>query len=378
MGDGGEKGASGARPAGWGGAVGRLLDRILRWLSRVVLGMRVRLGDPPRVQIIAFDGYAAGESWVVRGRVMEDRGSGEDAERGLLVRAVAKLKRTEIPRARVRASHGGRSWETTTDEEGYFRFLLPGPAGPAPREGWVRVSLELLDAPVPVRGERRACELMRVPRTATLGVLSDLDDTVVRSQSGDRLAMARRVLLHDGRERTAVEGAPELYRALRDGASGEDGNPFFYHSSASWDTYEHVHAFLEENGIPRGPMFLRRYSAESLAARSDVDPKGEAAREVLDAFPALPFLLIGDGRGDDDDARVYLEVVRAYGDRILAVYLRRGDDPGLTARLEEVVRRIRATGCEALLVGGSEEIAAHAAAQGWLRGEPLGAESLSR
>lgn len=347
--------------SGWRGALGRLLDALFGLLSRLLLSARRRLGRAPKVQIVAFDGYLSGETGVVRGRVVEDRGEADGG--GPIRGTLAKVERNEIPHAVVRASLGGCSWEATTDEQGYFRLDLPLGAERAAR-GWVRVEIALVDTPVPVRGTRQACELLRIAETATIGVLSDIDDTVVRSSSGDKLEMAARVLLQHSGEREPVAGVPRLYRRLEAGGSGSDDNPIFYHSSASWNTYEHVHRFLQENGIPRGPMFLRQYNAESLLSTTDTDHKVAAIDEVLRACPSLPFLLIGDGAGDDAEA--YLETVRAHGRRIAAVYLRRPDDPEREARVREIAREIGELEGEVLVVDGSAEIERHAVRRGWI------------
>jgi phosphatidate phosphatase APP1 len=358
----------------WQSALGRLLDDLMALFVGLVLRIRHRLGRAPQVQIITFDGYASEETGVVRGRVVEDQGQG--GEGYALRRALAKLRRTEIPHAKVCVSLGDRSWEVITDEQGYFRLELPLSHEPRSDGGWLSVELDLIGAPVPVRGQRRACELLRVPGTATTGILSDIDDTIVRSSSDDKLQMARRVLLRDSQEREIIPGVPQLYRALQAGVSGSDGNPFFYHSSASWNTYEHLHQFLEQNGIPRGPMFLRQYNAQSVLSKSDREYKREVIEEILRAYPDLPFLLVGDATGDDPE--VYLDAIRLHRARIRTVYLRRSEDPARAARVEEIAGQIRELGGNVLLVQTSEDITRHAAGHGWIRSDAVGYDGQAR
>ena len=48
-----------------------------------------------------------------------------------------------------------------------------------------------------------------------------------------------------------------FYRALHQGASGEEGNPVFYVSSSPWHLFGPLVEFLRVQGIPVGPLLLR-------------------------------------------------------------------------------------------------------------------------
>ncbi len=102
----------------------------------------------------------------------------------------------EVPGARVRASFGELEVEAVADEEGFFdvRLELQEPLTDA--AGWHPIGLELLYPGSPGGGVVRSTGRVLVPNGARFGVISDLDDTVVRSSATNVLKMAWIVLLN--------------------------------------------------------------------------------------------------------------------------------------------------------------------------------------
>jgi phosphatidate phosphatase APP1 len=90
-----------------------------------------------------------------------------------------------------------------------------------------------------------------------------------------------------------------------------------------------------------------------------------AIRRIMDLFPALPFILIGDS--GQEDPEIYHRVVHDYPDRILAVYIRnvtpRPDRVGAIRRLAKEVEK---AGSTLLLMDDTLAAARHAASRGWI------------
>src|SRR5690606_11068826 len=86
--------------------------------------------------------------------------------------------------------------ELETDEDGYFEAMLDAPPM-IDGERWHEVRLELLRPRLPSGDPVEATGAVVIPtRDAEFGVISDLDDTVVRSGAYNRLQMGRIVLLN--------------------------------------------------------------------------------------------------------------------------------------------------------------------------------------
>ena len=158
-----------------------------------------------------------------------------------------------------------------------------------------------------------------------------------------------------------------FYRALHAGV-----NPVFYVSKSPWNLYVPLAEYLEVQGLPEGPLFLR-----NLGLRMPRDHKCSAISALLQAYPALPFILIGDSGGDDPE--VYAEIVRRFPRRIRVIYIRSVNrKPKRIAAIERLIEEVAATGCQLVLAPDSEHAAAHAAAAGLISARELRAVSVDR
>ena len=205
------------------------------------------------------------------------------------------------------------------------------------------------------------------PSAAHFAVVSDIDDTIVRTGATSLLRNLRTTLLTSIEGRVAFKGIGAFYRALELGGGAEVVNPIFYVSSSPWNLYDLLERFIELNGIPLGPLFLRDlgWDASKFIRSRHLDHKLGAIETLLDFYPRLRFLLIGDS--GQHDAVIYREIVRRHPGRILAVYIRelaRHSAQGSAARAE--LDAVRAAGVEAVLCPTLLRAADHAAAQGWI------------
>ncbi|WP_224240499.1 App1 family protein [Hyalangium gracile] len=336
-----------------------------RWSRRV----RRRLGMALPLRILPYRGYGTRERALIQARVLEDRHVRPAHERHTLVgSAIASYKRyatREIPGARVLVRWGDKRWEGTTDEEGFLVLWVEPPAGVSP--GWNMVELELL-APEPEGAAIVSAPVQLVGPGSELGVISDIDDTVIATGVTNPLKRAWALFLTEHRTRLPFEGVDAFYAALRDGHGGKADNPIFYVSSSPWNLYEHLDEFLALHRIPAGPLLLRDWglSRQGFAPGGGHSHKLEKIRGVLGTFERLPFVLIGDS--GQEDAEHYRTIVREFPGRIRCVYIR--NVPSRSRRAEELARiaaDVRAAGSELVAVDDTVTAARHAAVQGWIR-----------
>lgn len=345
--------------------LGIVAERAENRIDRGFLRVQRALGTMNRPVIAAYDGFGDARTLHLTGRVLEDKGISSPTDGGTWLDNLRMMYRRtaseEIPKAVVEAAFEGTAVRATTDEEGYFRFTFR-PGQPLPGI-WVPVELKLI-APVhssgPVSG---AGSVMIPPATAKFGVISDLDDTVVHTDVTSLVKMVRILALTNARTRMPFAGVAAFYRALHNGT-----NPIFYLSSSPWNLYDLLHDFLEFQGIPRGPLFLRDWgvSAKELLPLSHMDHKLEGIRRILEFYPSMPFILIGDS--GQQDPEIYLEVVKQYGPRILAVYIR-NVRPDLTDRvtaIEKLFREAVVQNISLKLVPDTVGAARDAADHGWI------------
>ena len=309
-----------------------------------------------RIIILPYRGYGNAHWLVLPGRVLEDEGfrpaRAEERRWRNLAAFLKHIESDEVPHARLRARFSGVEKELRADAEGYFRVEMQAPM----RAGWHEVHLQLVEDPaVQARGR------VLVPAAnASFGVISDIDDTVVQSHVMNKLRMLVSMALSNARTRKPFEGAAAFYRALHAGR-----NPFFYVSKAPWNLYVPIAEYLEVQGFPEGPLFLR-----NLGLRMARDHKCAAIAALLAAYPALPFVLIGDS--GENDPEVYSDIVHRFPRRVRAIYIRSVNRAARRiSAIERLVREVARTGCQLVLAPDSELAAAHAAAEGLIQASEM-------
>lgn len=332
--------------------------------ARRAVKRKTGLRDPIRPR--PYRGWGAGSTLHLSGRVLEDEGV-QDMGGDLASRVWAMWKRyesDEIPGARLEVRLGDRSRRVEADDEGYFELAWEDVPLEAP---WTELSVQLLspvnedqdNPPVPAR--------VRVPGPqAKIALVSDVDDTIVKTGATDFLKHARTVLLNDASSREAFAGAGAFYRAIEAGRSGDEGNPVFYVSSSPWNLYSLFESFLELNDIPLGPIFLKDFGVDDdkLLKEGHTDYKVDRITRLIDAYPGLGFLLVGDS--GQKDAWVFEEVVRQRQGRVLGCYLRDLDPSDADPEIAKIEARMRERGTAMLRVPDMAQAARHATEQGWI------------
>lgn len=297
-----------------------LWDRFKRNVS-------ARLGMNGTAIIQPFRGFGDADRLWVRGRVIEDPGIATAIHSPSLwsnIRHTYRRYETdEIPGARVAWTFGKKSGEVETDEEGFFDFHIePGDDFDSGAD-WQDVHLSLTEAPDhdlhPLLGATVSC---RTPsRKARFGVISDIDDTIVYTGATNFLKHWRTVVANSAESRQAYDHVAEFYDALAQGSAGPATNPFFYVSSSPWNLFDLFERFMILNGIPLGPMLLKDFGLDDtkwLTGGHD-GHKTKMIRRVLETYPHLQFVLIGDSGQRDLD--IYTSIAEREPHRVKAVVI---------------------------------------------------------
>ena len=332
--------------------------------DRFRFGLKKRFGLLDPFEILPYRGYGTPGELFLKGRVLEETGitrSGQRDTRWENVRNMARrFASDEVAGARVRGSFGGIQIETVADKEGFFdgRFELSEPLAGSTK--WHPVELELLHPGSPDGRTVRSTGRVLVVNEARFGVISDIDDTVVRSSATNLLKMAWIVLLNSARTRLPFEGVAAFYEALQRGADGRAYNPIFYVSSSPWNIYDVLEDFLDVHGIPAGPLFLKDWSPTVLGKHRT--HKLGIIRMLLRTYPELPFILIGDS--GEEDPEIYYQTAREHPGRIRAIYIRDVTTAERDAQVGTIAKELRGLGVEMILAPDTVVAAEHAAAEG--------------
>ncbi len=320
-----------------------------------------------------YRGYGTAELLHLQGRVLRGPpippARAEDRVWRNLLHTLRRIESDAVPHAAVRAHLEGRSYETLADDEGFFRFDIR-PAAPLDAARlWHDVAVDLVDPPAETGAVGK---VLVPPESAEFALISDIDDTVIRTDATNLLRMARMVLLTNAHTRLPFEGVAAFYRALYHGAAGAARNPVFYVSSSPWNLYGLLAEVFEVHELPAGPLFLKDYDLrrEMIFAKRHHTHKLAAIRALFDTYN-LPFVLVGDS--GQQDPEIYREVVREYPGRVRAIYIRDVSPASRDEGVHAVAAEVRELGVEMLLVRDTVTAAEHAAARGLIRPDALDA-----
>ncbi len=218
-----------------------------------------------------------------------------------------------IPGVRVQASMGDVTAQFTSDEDGYLHIELPvGELSP----GWHVLDIDPVDGSVEhITGRVHVAD----PRGG-LAVISDIDDTILKTGLTQRWTAAGRTFLRDVADRKPVPGMATFYSGLARGDGTQRQVPFYYVSTGSWNYYDYLVAFLNLHHFPRGPLFLTDWGPNSeRLMRDGREHKRASIRALLQGNPGYSFVMVGDvGQGDPE---TYEFMAREFPDRIRGIFL---------------------------------------------------------
>ena len=329
-------------------------------LDQLKFQLKRRTGQLGPIEVLPYRGYGTPETLFLKGRVLERKGitrsSTNDTVGTNLRNMVRRFASAEIPFARVRARFGEQQLETVADEEGFFELCFEPATLPSAATAWHPVEVELLWPKEEGVGAQATGSVL-VPVRARFGVISDLDDTVVRSRATSLFKMVPTTLLNNAHTRLPFEGVASFYQALQRGCEGWEFNPIFYVSSSPWNLYDVLEDFLELHGLPAGPLFLKDWSPTSI--HDHEKHKLGVIRTVLATYPKLPFVLIGDS--GEKDPEIYYKAVREHAGRIHTIYIRSVATEERNAAVHAIAREMRSLGVEMILVPDTTTAVEHAA-----------------
>jgi phosphatidate phosphatase APP1 len=285
---------------------------------------KVARGSLEPVTLVPHRGHGTAAWLRLQVRVLESPGvtpgTAEDPWWRNVAAAYHRFVSTEIPGAVVRATVGGETHEAVAGVEGYAHFDLPNPT---PDDiGWRTVDLELVGPLGAGQSSCRATAEVLVPDPrADIGIISDIDDTILHTGLTETAGMLRTTLLLNASTRVPYPGVSAFYRALTDGPDGVR-RPIFYVSGSPWNLYDMIERFMQLRDIPRGPLFLKDWGIDEHKFIKEDTHAYKLARigTLLEVYPDLRWVLIGDS--GQHDPEIYADVVERWPERVAAIYIR--------------------------------------------------------
>lgn len=151
-----------------------------------------------------------------------------------------------------------------------------------------------------------------------VGIISDVDDTIMVSQVTQTARAAMKFLFTSPHKRASVPGMSVFYNKIADLFPGA---PFFYLSTSPWNVEGTIREVIRAHGFPQGPILLRDIDPRPKTfIPSGMQHKLEFVQQLMADFPHMKFILLGDD--GQQDPTTYARLTRLYPGRILAIGIR--------------------------------------------------------
>ena len=362
------------------------IDRKLKYIVRksrwpwvkLKIILKKQLGWLGCPKIYPYIGYSNGKNVYLSGSVIEDRGlSKPHANQSKASNILSMIKRyvgDEFAGVKLRIEFEGNKQIVETNEEGFFscQFQLDKPVSKDIL--WTSASYFLLDQIMENQPEVSTNgDVLMISQKPEFIIVSDIDDTLLVSHSTQFVKKIRLMLFKNALTRLPFPGVAAFYKALQKGLDEKTFNPIFYVSSSERNLYDLLVDFCEYRGIPKGPFLLRNFQTSLLklltAGGGNHLHKKESINTLLNFFPGIPFILIGDS--SQRDPEIYLQAVRKFPGRIKAIYIRAAGSKRKIKNTYSIAEEVSKTGVEMLLVSNTKEASEHAISNGLINSKYL-------
>jgi phosphatidate phosphatase APP1 len=221
--------------------------------------------------------------------------------------------------ADVYLTHNKIKIHTKTLIDGYFKFCIPLNQD---YYGWVDYEVSMIHD----NKEIVSKESYVRPRVGEFGIISDIDDTFLISYTLNPLKKLYYLLFKNVNTRKIYEDVVPHYQALsRAGRNNkEENNAFFYVSSSEWNLYRFIVKLSEIHQLPKAVLLLKDIKTSLThfigTGRGGHNHKFEKIKHILEFYPNLKYILIGDD--SQEDPFLYEAISKIFPLTVKAIYIR--------------------------------------------------------
>ncbi|WP_428229932.1 App1 family protein [Flavobacterium sp.] len=269
-----------------------------------------------------YRGYANEEELIVMGHVFK-RTYDYDFQKKNLKNARSIINQFRIKTLKnfdIYLKCGNQEIHTKTLDDGYFKFCIP--LETETNFGWMEYEVSIKDENETITEKGSFIR----PHKGKLGIISDIDDTFLISHTQNLFKKIYILLFKNVNDRKVFTDVVSHYQALSSAGRNnkEEENAFFYVSSSEWNLYRFIVKFTKIHQLPRAVILLkdikRGITDFFMSGRGNHDHKFDKIKHVLEFYPNLKYVLLGDD--SQHDPILYERICKIFPVTVKAVYIR--------------------------------------------------------
>lgn len=212
------------------------------------------------------------------------------------------------------------SYFSVSEFDGFFKFEIDIESIDLELCGWQEFTIKIMNKPnIPAQ---KYSGQMFIPVDNSMSIISDIDDTIVKSYSTKTYKKLMELMSKNANQRTTFDYISEFLNTFRQHPTGTIYN-YFYVSSSEWNLYDYIKHVFNKNRIPDGILLLN--SIKSLKEFYKTGYSGHEGKffriaRLFISFPHMKFLLIGDN--SQRDVHIYSAIAQKYPEQILGIFIR--------------------------------------------------------
>lgn len=307
-----------------------------------------------------YRGYANDQELIVMGHVFKPTTKEDyDFQKRKFKNAKSVIRMFRIKtqkNASVYLEHNGMKIHTKSLDDGYFKFCIP-----LTRDmeyGWndYKVSLFHEDKEITAKGS-----YIR-PHEGNWGFISDIDDTFLVSHTRNAFKKLYILLFRNVNDRKIFEDVVPHYQALSKAGreNTNEQNAFFYVSSSEWNLYRFITQFTTLHQLPKAVLLLKDIKTSLtdffLTGRGDHNHKFEKIKHILEFYPHLKYVLLGDD--SQHDPYLYEDICKIFPVTVKAVYIRQTGNQKKQKAID-AMKNLESMGVDTCYFKNSSEAIAH-------------------
>ncbi len=263
---------------------------------------------------VAFRGYGSATSVRILARVIYIHSDPKTRKIRKYVRGWRAFTGVPVAHTKVTVKIGSHKFKVWSDRGGVIDEVLPVA---------LPVGLHTVLMRVTKGSGWAASDVVIVDEKTTVGVVCDIDDTVMVTALPRLLLAAWNTFVLDEHARRPVPGMAVFLNKL---GANYPGSPVVYLSTGPWNVAPTLERFLSRHMYPRGPLLLTDWGATpERVFRSGREHKVGSLDRLVAEFPHIKWILIGDDGQHDETT--YGDFARRHPNNVLGVGIRRLSRP---------------------------------------------------
>jgi phosphatidate phosphatase APP1 len=268
--------------------------------------------------IEVYNAYGNEHQLFVHGRMLikdkENNVSKEDSGYTNIWNSINFFHNDEIKNKKVFLTVDKNSYETKSDDEGYFDFNIR-------TKNRLSMGYKKIDLQIEKNPNIHHAEATIITAQKMIGIISDIDDTVVVSDVTNKTELLLNTFWKNYKQREVIPTMVERFQKILLDNPPTKPSRLFFLSGSPQHLFTSIEKFLEYNHFPKHVTILKQVHGDNSDPLFDqMAYKTAKIEELIELYPNMKWVMFGDS--GEKDREVYESIKKRYPSKVKGYYIR--------------------------------------------------------